>query len=183
MLQIGDQVPEFSLKSDGDKTVSNASLKGTRYVLYFYPKDDTPGCTTEACSFRDNLPAFDATLVKVFGVSADSSVAHDKFVKKFSLNFPLISDPCRVLIEGMGTWVEKSMYGKKYMGIARATFVVDATGKVEKVWEKVTVAGHAEQVLAYLTGGLDSAPANKSVAKRAVAKVKQVPSKIVKKAL
>ena len=106
MLQIGDQVPEFSLTSDGDKTVSNASLKGKRYVLYFYPKDDTPGCTTEACSFRDNLPAFDATLVKVFGVSADSSVAHDKFVKKFSLNFTLISDPSRVLIEGMGVWVD-----------------------------------------------------------------------------
>ena len=174
MLQIGDQVPEFSLKTDGDKTVSSASLKGTRYVLYFYPKDDTPGCTTEACGFRDSLPAFNTTSVAVFGVSADTGSAHDKFVKKFSLNFPLISDPNRVLIEGMGVWVEKSMYGKKYMGIARATFVIDANGKIEKVWEKVTPAGHAEQVLAYLAGGLDT-PAKKPARKAT--------SKIVKKAL
>ena len=174
MLQIGDQVPEFSLKTDGDKTVSSASLKGTRYVLYFYPKDDTPGCTTEACSFRDNLPAFNTTSVAVFGVSADTGAAHDKFVKKFSLNFPLMSDPNRVLIEGMGVWVEKSMYGKKYMGIARATFAIDANGKIEKVWEKVTPAGHAEQVLSFLAGGLDS-PAKKPARKAA--------SKIVKKAL
>ncbi len=170
MLQIGDQVPEFSLKTDGEKTVSSDSLKGGRYVLYFYPKDDTPGCTTEACSFRDNLPAFNAKSVAIFGVSADTGSAHDKFVKKFSLNFPLISDPNRVLIEGMGVWVEKSMYGKKYMGIARATFVVDSNGKIEKLWEKVTPAGHAEQVLAYLAGGVD-APLKKPVAKKAAANV------------
>ena len=169
MLQIGDQIPEFSLKTDGDKTVSSESLKGTRYVLYFYPKDDTPGCTTQACSFRDNLPTFNATSVSVFGVSADTGAAHDKFVQKFSLNFPLISDPNRVLIEGMGVWVEKSMYGKKYMGIARATFVVDATGKVEKVWGKVTPAGHAEQVLSYLAGGVDTPP-NKPMVKKAASK-------------
>ncbi len=169
MLQIGDQVPEFSLSTDGGKTVSSASLKGSRYVLYFYPKDDTPGCTTEACSFRDNLPAFNVTSTQIFGVSADSGAAHDKFVKKFSLNFPLISDPSRLLIEGMGVWVEKSMYGKKYMGIARATFVIDASGKIEKLWEKVTPAGHAEQVLSYLAGEAD-APTKKPTAKKAVAK-------------
>ncbi len=185
MLQIGDLVPEFSLNTDGGKTVSSADLKGRRYVLYFYPKDDTPGCTTEACSFRDNLPAFNATSVEIFGVSADSGAAHDKFVKKFSLNFALISDPSRGLIEGMGVWIEKSMYGKKYMGIARATFVVDAAGTVEKIWEKVSPAGHAEQVLAYLAGELDppvkkSAPAKKSVDKNAVAKT--AASKAVKKA-
>ena len=174
MLQIGDLVPEFSLSTDGGKTVSSANLYGVRYVLYFYPKDDTPGCTTEACSFRDNLPAFNATSVQIFGVSADSGAAHDKFVKKFSLNFPLISDPNRVLVEGMGVWIEKSMYGKKYMGIARATFVVDAAGKIEKVWEKVAPAGHAEQVIAYLTGELD-APTNKPETKKAVLKaVKKV---------
>ena len=169
MLQIGDQVPEFSLNTDGGKTVSSASLKGVRYVLYFYPKDDTSGCTTEACSFRDNLPAFNATAVEIFGVSADSGAAHDKFVKKFCLNFPLISDPNRVLIEGMGVWIEKSMYGKKYMGIARATFVIDAAGKIEKVWEKVSPAGHAEQVLAYLAGGVDE-PVKKPAAKKAASK-------------
>ncbi len=169
MLQIGDQVPEFNLSTSGDKTVSSASLKGTRYVLYFYPKDDTPGCTTEACSFRDNLPAFNATDIQIFGVSADTGVAHDKFVKKFSLNFPLISDPSRALIEGMGVWVEKSMYGKKYMGIARATFVIGASGKIEKLWEKVTPAGHAEQVLAYLTGAQD-APTKKPTTKKTAAK-------------
>ncbi len=179
MLQIGDLVPEFSLSTDGDKTISGATLKGARYVLYFYPKDDTPGCTTEACSFRDNLPAFNGTAFQIFGVSADSAVAHDKFVKKFSLNFPLISDPNRVLIEGMGVWVEKSRYGKKYMGIARATFVIDASGKIEKVWEKVTPAGHAEQVLAYLTGQADT-PANKTVVKKTVAK--KAVSKSVKRA-
>ena len=169
MLQIGDLVPEFSLSTDGGKTVSSANLYGVRYVLYFYPKDDTPGCTTEACSFRDNLPAFNATSVQIFGVSADSGVAHDKFVKKFSLNFPLISDPNRVLLEGMGVWIEKSMYGKKYMGIARATFVVDAAGKIEKVWEKVTPAGHAEQVLAYVSSQPD-APTKKPTPKKAVSK-------------
>lgn len=174
MLQIGDLVPEFSLSTDGGKNVSSANLSGVRYVLYFYPKDDTPGCTTEACNFRDNLPAFNATSVQIFGVSADSGAAHDKFVKKFSLNFPLISDPNRVLVEGMGVWIEKNMYGKKYMGIARATFVVDAAGKIEKVWEKVTPAGHAEQVLAYLTGEPD-APIIKSETKKAVSKaVKKV---------
>ncbi len=185
MLQIGDQVPEFSLSADGDKAVSSASLKGTRFVLYFYPKDDTPGCTTQACSFRDNLPAFNAVSIQIFGVSADSGAAHDKFVKKFGLNFPLISDPSRALIEGMGVWVEKSMYGKKYMGIARATFVIDAAGKIEKLWEKVTPAGHAEQVLAYLAGETD-APGKKPVTKRAVTKravTKKPASKTVKKAL
>lgn len=169
MLQIGDQVPEFSLNTNGGKTVTSAELKGRRYVLYFYPKDDTPGCTTEACSFRDNLPAFSATSVEIFGVSADSDVAHQKFVTKFSLNFPLISDPSKILIEGMGVWVEKSMYGKKYMGIARATFVVDGAGKIEMVWEKVSPAGHAEQVLAYLAGAGD-APAKKPATKKAVSK-------------
>ncbi len=175
MLQIGDPVAEFSLTTDGGHTVSSANLRGKRYVLYFYPKDDTPGCTTEACSFRDNLPAFKATSVEIFGVSADSGAAHDKFVKKFSLNFPLISDPNRVLIEGMGVWVEKSMYGKKYMGTARATFVVNASGKIEKVWEKVSVAGHAQQVLDYLVGG-DNAAAKKPLAKKSSSKaVKNAP--------
>jgi thioredoxin-dependent peroxiredoxin len=170
MHQIGDIVPAFSLATDGGKAISNSALKGQRYVLYFYPKDDTPGCTTEACGFRDNLPKFSEGAVQIFGVSADTAVTHDKFVKKFSLNFPLISDPNRVLIEGLGVWVEKSMYGKKYMGIARATFVVDGDGKVEHVWEKVSPTGHAEAVLAYLSGGAPSPPAKIPISKKPAAK-------------
>jgi peroxiredoxin Q/BCP len=154
MLQAGDNVPEFSLVTDKGETVSAKRLKGQRYVLYFYPKDDTPGCTKEACGFRDNLPSFEQLSVRVFGVSADSEAAHTKFVKKFDLNFSLLADPERQLIEGIGAWVEKSMYGKKYMGIARATFVVDAKGKIEKVWEKVAKPDqHAAEVLAYLNAG------------------------------
>jgi thioredoxin-dependent peroxiredoxin len=168
MRQIGEAVPDFSLSTDGGKSVSKKSLLGQRYVLYFYPKDDTPGCTKEACGFRDQRVHFDGSKVQVFGVSADTAAAHDKFVKKFALNFPLISDPERVLIEGMGVWVEKSMYGKKYMGIARATFVIDASGLIEQVWEKVSVDSHAEDVYRYITGGAGAA-ATKAVAKKTVA--------------
>jgi thioredoxin-dependent peroxiredoxin len=170
MHAIGDLVPSFSLSTDGGSSVSNLSLKGQRYVLYFYPKDDTPGCTKEACGFRDQLPNFDGANVRVFGVSADSEAAHGKFVKKYDLNFTLISDPARVLIEGLGVWVEKSMYGKKYMGIARATFVIDASGKVERVWDKVSVETHAAEVLAYVTGVAAAATPNVAAAKKAVTK-------------
>ena len=150
MLKIGDKVPQFTLESDTAGTIKASDLKGTRYVLYFYPKDDTPGCTTEACSFRDNLPKFGDVNVPVYGVSADDVKKHGKFTQKFSLNFPLLSDPGRTLIEPMGVWVEKSMYGKKYMGIARVTFVISPQGKIEQVWEKVKPEGHAAEVLAYL---------------------------------
>ena len=152
MLKIGDAVPKFALESDSAGMVKSSDLKGTRYVLYFYPKDDTPGCTTEACSFRDNLPKFGDLGVPVYGVSADDVKKHGKFTQKFSLNFPLLADPERTLIEPMGVWIEKSMYGKQYMGIARATFVIDANGKVEQVWEKVKPEGHAQEVLGYLKG-------------------------------
>lgn len=153
MLQAGDKIPDFSLTTDSGEAVSAKTLKGQRYVLYFYPKDDTPGCTKEACGFRDNLPKFDGISVRVFGVSADSQSAHGKFVKKYDLNFSLLADPERQLIEPIGAWVEKSMYGKKYMGIARATFIVDAKGKIEKVWEKVAKPeNHAAEVLAALAG-------------------------------
>lgn len=152
MLQPGDAAPAFSLAADGGRRVDSASLKGRRHVLYFYPKDDTPGCTTEACAFRDNLPAFEKLGVPVFGVSADAADRHDKFAKKYSLNFPLLADPEHELLEAYGVWVEKNMYGRKYFGIQRSTFVIDAKGKIEKVWEKVKPAVHAEEVMVYLKG-------------------------------
>jgi peroxiredoxin Q/BCP len=152
MLQTGDAAPSFQLAGSGGRTVDSATLKGRRHVIYFYPKDDTPGCTREACAFRDTLPAFEKLDVLVFGISADAVQAHDKFVRKHELNFPLLADPEHKLLDGYGVWVEKSMYGRNYFGIQRSTFVVDAKGKIEKVWEKVSPDSHAEEVLAYLAG-------------------------------
>ncbi len=170
MLKVGDSIPDFHLNNEEGKTISNAGLEGQRFVLYFYPKDDTPGCTKEACSFRDNLPAFDKLNVPVFGISADDEKAHGKFVNKYKLNFSLLADPDHKICDAFGTWVEKSMYGRKYFGIQRATFVIAANGKIEQVWEKVSPDGHAEEVLAYLGG--------KAVAKTAAIK-KAAPAKKV----
>lgn len=150
MLQAGDPIPEFTLASTEGGEVSAMSLRGKRYVLYFYPKDDTPGCTVEACNFRDTLPRFSDIGAPVYGVSPDDLAAHEKFIAKYALNFPLLADPEHKLIEAVGAWVEKSMYGKKYMGVQRSTFVVGPDGRIEKVWPKVTPEGHAEEVLAYL---------------------------------
>lgn len=150
MLQTGDQAPDFNLNTDSGDAVSATALKGQRYVLYFYPKDDTPGCTKEACSFRDHRPQFADLGVPVFGVSADSTAAHAKFVKKYSLNFPLLSDPEHALLQAYGVWVEKSMYGKTYFGIQRATFVIGKDGRVEHVWPKVKADGHGAEVLEWL---------------------------------
>jgi thioredoxin-dependent peroxiredoxin len=153
MLKIGAKVPNFHLNNEEGKTISNVGLEGQRFVLYFYPKDDTPGCTKEACGFRDNLPKFDKLKVPVFGISADNEKAHGKFISKYKLNFSLLADPDHKTCDAFGTWVEKSMYGRKYFGIQRATFVVGAHGKIEQVWEKVSPEGHAEEVLSYLNGG------------------------------
>ena len=150
MLQVGDAIPKFALAANRGGKVSSSSLRGQRYVLYFYPHDDTPGCTVEACNFRDNLPHFTDIGVPVYGVSPDDVAAHDKFTAKFSLNFPLLADPDHKLIEAMGVWVEKNNYGKKYMGVQRSTFVVGPNGKIEHVWPKVTPAEHAQEVLDYL---------------------------------
>lgn len=150
MLKAGDRVPDFQLPADNGRSVSSADLAGKRYLLYFYPKDDTPGCTVEACSFRDNLPAFDKIGIAVFGVSADDAMSHQRFARKHGLNFPLIADPNHQLIGPMGVWVEKSMYGKKYMGIQRSTFLVGADGTIEKVWENVKPLTHTAEVLEYL---------------------------------
>lgn len=179
MLTTGDRAPSFSLASDSGKTISSANLKGQRYVLYFYPKDDTPGCTKEACAFRDNLPAFGKLGVPVFGLSADDGKSHAKFVKKYALTFPLLSDPDHVLLDAYGAWVEKNMYGRTYFGVQRSTFVIGADGRIEQSWPKVSVDGHAEAVLAFLNGGaVAPAPAAKKVAaKKAPAAKKAVAKK------
>ncbi len=152
MLQAGDAVPDFSVESDSAGSVSANGLRGRRYVIYFYPKDDTPGCTKEACSFRDRMPDFEGLGVPVFGASADDAKAHARFVGKYQLNFPLLIDPEKKLLEAFGVWAEKSMYGRTYMGVLRATFVVGADGKVEHVWPKVKPEGHGAEVLAWLKG-------------------------------
>lgn len=142
-------IPEFNLLDQNDKTWTRDMLAGSPTVLYFYPKDDTPGCTTESCNFRDEI----ATLApaKVIGVSPDSVRSHQKFAKKFDLPFPLLADTEKVLIEGLGVWVEKSMYGKKYMGVERTTLLLDENVNVVKVWNKVSVTGHVDEVKAALT--------------------------------
>ena len=148
MLQAGDLIPDFVLPSDTMGDVSASSLRGQRYVLYFYPKDDTSGCTTEACNFRDNLASFNALNIPVFGVSPDNIKAHAKFRAKFGLTFPLLSDNEHKVAAAFGAWVEKSMYGRKYMGIDRSTFLIGADGRIVRVWRKVKVTGHVAEVLA-----------------------------------
>ncbi len=147
-LDDGDTIPDFSLPTDGGGTISSADLRGRTTVIYFYPKDDTPGCTKEAQAFRDALDAFAAAGVSIIGVSADSAASHDKFKAKHGLTFTLAADTDTALAKAFGVWVEKSMYGKKYMGIERSTFLVDGEAVIRKAWRKVKVAGHADEVLA-----------------------------------
>jgi len=146
-LNPGDPIPDFTLPTDGGGTLSRADLEGGAAVLYFYPKDSTSGCTKEAQAFRDALDEFAAAGARIVGVSKDSVASHDKFKEKQNLNFALISDGDGILCEAFGVWVEKSMYGKKYMGIERATFLADENGVIRRVWRKVKVPGHAAEVL------------------------------------
>lgn len=146
----GSKAPAFSLPDESGTLVSSASLAGKPYVLYFYPKDDTPGCTKEACDFRDNLRAFNAQKVRVLGVSPDDSKRHAKFKEKYGLTFSLLSDTEKSLIEAYGVWVKKLNYGREYMGVQRSTFLIDKHGKVAKAWHGVRVPGHVEAVLASL---------------------------------
>lgn len=143
----GDKAPAFSMTTDGGGTISLKDLKGQTVVLYFYPKDSTPGCTKEACAFRDLMPDFSAIDAAIIGVSKDNVKRHDNFKAKFELPFPLGSDEDGAVCEAFGTWVLKKLYGREYMGIERATFLIDGKGVVRKVWRKVRVAGHAEDVL------------------------------------
>jgi peroxiredoxin Q/BCP len=147
-LEEGDAAPDFTLPTDGDGKVSLKKLRGAPVVLYFYPKDDTSGCTAEACGFRDSHPKFSRGDITVIGISRDSVASHDKFKKKHKLNFLLASDEEGEVTEAYGVWGEKSLYGRKYMGIERATFLIDAKGKIARIWHKVKVPGHVEAVLA-----------------------------------
>ena len=147
MVDIGDAAPDFTLPTDGGGSVTLSALKGRPVVLYFYPKDDTSGCTKEACAFRDLHPDFGRIDATILGASKDSVAKHDKFKAKYALPFTLIADEEGKMLEAYGVWVEKSMYGKKYMGIERATYLIDADGKVAQIWRKVKVPGHAEAVL------------------------------------
>lgn len=150
-LKLGDKAPGFSLLDDSGKTVSLSDFKGKKVVLYFYPKDSTPGCTTESCDFRDNLSKITKSKAVVLGLSADSVASHTKFKEKQNLNFPLLSDPEHQALEAYGVWQEKSLYGRKFMGIVRSTFIIDEKGKIAKVFPKVKVAGHVEEVLGALS--------------------------------
>jgi len=145
-LKIGDRAPDFTLPTDGNGTITLSSLRGKNVVLYFYPKDDTPGCTAESCDFRDNLVSLEKMACAVIGLSKCSVKKHDKFKEKYSLNFPLASDENNTVCESYGTWVEKSMYGKKYMGIERSTFLIDKDGKIAALWRKVSVKDHVKDV-------------------------------------
>ncbi|MDD3021687.1 MAG: thioredoxin-dependent thiol peroxidase [Alphaproteobacteria bacterium] len=151
MIEIGNKAPDFSALADDGTILSLKDFKGKSFVLYFYPKDDTSGCTKEACSFTDHISAFNKLDVPVIGVSKDSIEKHKKFKEKYGLKFPLLSDEDGKLCEAYGTWIEKSMYGRKYMGIDRATFIIDGSGKISAIWRKVKVPGHVEEILKALT--------------------------------
>ncbi len=143
----GQKAPDFTAKDQNGKTVSLSDFKGKTVILYFYPKDDTPGCTAEACSFRDNYQSLIGKGYAVIGVSTDDEKSHKKFETKFSLPFPLIADPDKKIVEAYGVWVEKNMYGKKYMGTARTTFLIDANGVITKVIDKVDTQNSSQQVI------------------------------------
>jgi thioredoxin-dependent peroxiredoxin len=150
MLKVGDKAPLFAL-SDGDgKTIALKDLGGKKIVLYFYPKDNTSGCTKEACSFQDNLSAAKKKGAIVLGVSADSADSHARFASKYGLSFPLLSDEKKEVLKTYGVWKEKSMYGRKYMGIERTTFVLDEKGNITHIFPKVKVDGHVNEVIAVL---------------------------------
>ena len=149
-LSVGSKAPDFSLPDGNDGTVSLKELRGKTVILYFYPKDNTSGCTKEACDFRDTLPVISKKGGVVVGVSADSVSSHKKFADKFGLPFPLASDEKKELVKKYGVWKEKSMYGRKYMGIERTTFVIDGRGIITHIFPKVKVAGHVEELLALL---------------------------------
>lgn len=147
-LQVGDLAPAFTLPRDGGGTVSLADLKGRKVVLYAYPKDDTESCTKEAIAFNGLHAEFAAVGAEIIGISPDPIKRHDRFKQKYALAFPLVADEARGVLENYGIWVEKSMYGRKYMGVERTTYLIDQDGRIARIWPKVRVTGHAEEVLA-----------------------------------
>ena len=146
-IELGQTAPDFTLKNDAGQDVKLSSLRGKPVVLYFYPADDTPGCTTEACAFRDSRSAWSGVGAQVYGISPDDVDSHAKFSKKFDLNFPLLADPDHQVAELYGAWREKNMYGKVTTGIVRSTFILDAMGKVAQRWKSVKVEGHDLKVI------------------------------------
>lgn len=147
MLEVGKKAPDFSLLNQNDKKISLKDFIGHKVVLYFYPKDDTSGCTKEACSFSDDLPKFSKIDTVILGVSPDSVKSHKKFSEKYKLKFDLLADEEKLVLEKFGVWKEKSMYGRKYMGVERTTFIIDQKGKIKKIFNKVKVDGHNKEVL------------------------------------
>jgi peroxiredoxin Q/BCP len=147
MVKAGEAAPAFKLQDDEGNWVSLSDFRGEHVVLYFYPKDDTPGCTAEACAFRDESTEFKTRGIAILGMSADSVESHAKFKAKYGLRFPLLSDPDKKVMKAYGVWKEKSMYGKKFMGIERTTLIIDENGNIEKVFPKVKVTGHIKEVL------------------------------------
>jgi len=150
MLNVGDKAPDFNLNDDSGNSVKLNDFKGKNIVLYFYPKDDTPGCTREACGFQEDQKKFKTKNSVILGVSADSVDSHGKFKNKYKLSFPLLSDPDRKTIKDYGVWKEKNMYGLKKMGIVRTTFIIDEKGKIARIFQNVKVDGHIEKVLSEL---------------------------------
>ena len=179
LIEVGASAPAFELLDQDGTRHTLAQYRGRRVVLYFYPKDDTSGCTAQACQFRDATPAFGKLDAVVLGVSPDGVASHEKFAGKYGLTFPILADvPAGAgtprVCSAYGVWQEKSMYGKKYMGVVRTTYLIDAQGKVERRWDKVSVEGHAEEVLAALRG--DAKPAATIEAKPALTKASQAPT-------
>lgn len=179
ILKVGDKAPKFKLPSSSGKKVSKKKLKGTRYVLYFYPKDSTPGCTTEACDFRDNMARLKKAGVAVYGVSKDSLASHQRFIGKYALPFELLSDKDNEVAKLYGAFGKKKLYGKEVAGTIRSTFVVDKKGRIEALWSKVKVKGHVDAVLAFLLG--EPAPKKKMPAKKKATKKKVVTKALAKK--
>jgi peroxiredoxin Q/BCP len=147
MLEVGKKAPDFSLLNQDEKKISLKDYVGQKVVLYFYPKDDTSGCTKEACSFSDDLPKFSKVDAVILGVSPDSVKSHKKFSEKYKLKFDLLADDDKNVVDKYGVWKEKSMYGRKYMGVERTTFIIDEKGKIKKIFNKVKVDGHNKEVL------------------------------------
>jgi len=147
MLNEGDIAPDFTTKDQNGKEVKLSDFRGQRVVIYFYPKDDTPGCTKQACSLRDSYGVFTEKGIKVLGVSNDDETSHQKFISKFNLPFDLLADTEKEIVNAYGVYGEKNMYGKKYMGINRTTFLIDEEGKIKKIFKKVNVDEHADEVL------------------------------------
>ena len=157
-LKVGDVAPPFSLKTSGEKTIALSEFRGKRVVLYFYPKDDTPGCTKEACGFRDAAARLRQANAVVLGISRDSVASHDRFANKYHLSFPLLSDPDATVCAAYGVYTQKSMYGRLFLGIVRTTFIIDEEGRIASIFPKVSVEGHIEAVLQALKAGTSDAP-------------------------